>query len=46
MEVRAAKTGMAFVDFKTESEATDALNGLQGFKLTLQNEMKLTFANK
>ncbi len=40
------KAGIAFVEFTNESQATQAKDTLQGFKLTPQNAMRITFAKK
>eukprot|EP00802_Teleaulax_amphioxeia_P020931 Tamp_21242.p1 GENE.Tamp_21242~~Tamp_21242.p1 ORF type:complete len:242 (+),score=86.27 Tamp_21242:82-807(+) len=40
------KTGIAFVEFAAEAQATLAKDTLQGFKLTPTNAMKITFAKK
>jgi U2 small nuclear ribonucleoprotein B'' len=39
-----SKPGIAFVEFETEMQATVALTGLQGFKVTPQNAMKITYS--
>lgn len=39
-----SKPGIAFVDFETEMQASVAMTGLQGFKITPQNAMKITYA--
>ena len=38
-----AKPGIAFIDFETEMQATVAMTGLQGFKITPTNAMKITY---
>jgi len=38
--------GIAFVEFLTEIEASVAMNGLQGFKITPTNHMVISFAKK
>lgn len=38
-----AKPGIAFVDFETEMQASVAMTGLQGFKVTPQNAMRITY---
>lgn len=40
------KPGIAFVDFETVQQAGVAITGLQGFKITAQNQMKLSYAKK
>lgn len=40
------KTGIAFVEFENDAQATQAKDTLQGFKLTPQHAMKITFAKK
>ena len=40
------KTGIAFVEFETEQQASVAITGLQGFKITPQYQMTLTYAKK
>lgn len=40
------KTGIAFVEFENDTQATQAKDTLQGFKLTPTNAMKITFAKK
>ena len=39
-----AKPGIAFIEFETEMQATVAMTGLQGFKVTPQNAMKITYS--
>lgn len=39
-----SKPGIAFVEFETEMQATVALTGLQGFKVTPQNAMQITYS--
>ena len=39
-----AKPGIAFVEFEGEMQATVAMTGLQGFKVTPQNAMKITYS--
>ncbi|KAJ4750037.1 U1 small nuclear ribonucleoprotein A [Rhynchospora pubera] len=41
-----AKPGIAFVEYENEMQATVALQGLQGFKVTQQNAMLITYAKK
>lgn len=38
-----SKPGIAFIEFEGEMEASVALTGLQGFKVTPQNAMKITY---
>jgi len=40
------KQGIAFVDFGTDTEAGVAMNGLQGFKVTPENLMVISYAKK
>jgi len=40
------KKGIAFVEFGNEIEAGVAMNGLQGFKITTENVMIISFAKK
>jgi len=40
------KTGMAFVEFEDETQAGVAMNGLQGFKMTQTNTIKIQYAKK
>jgi len=40
------KKGIAFVEFSTDLEAGVAMNGLQGFKVTPENLMVISFAKK
>lgn len=40
------RPGIAFVEFSNEMEASVALNGLQGFKITEDNAMRVMFAKK
>lgn len=39
-----AKPGIAFIEFETEMQATVAMTGLQGFKVTPQNSMTITYS--
>ncbi|PSC70739.1 U2 small nuclear ribonucleo B -like isoform B [Micractinium conductrix] len=39
-----SKPGVAFIEFETEMQASVALSGLQGFKITPQNAMTITYA--
>ncbi|KAL9260433.1 U1 small nuclear ribonucleoprotein A-like protein [Drosera capensis] len=41
-----AKPGIAFVEYTDEMRSTIALQGLQGFKLSSQNAMLITYAKK
>lgn len=41
-----SRTDIAFVEFATEIQATDAMTSLQGFRITATHAMKITFANK
>jgi U1 small nuclear ribonucleoprotein A len=41
-----AKPGIAFVEYENEMQATVALQGLQGFKVTPHNSMLITYAKK
>ncbi|KAF3324700.1 U1 small nuclear ribonucleoprotein A-like isoform X2 [Carex littledalei] len=41
-----AKPGIAFVEYESEMQATVALQALQGFKVTQQNAMLITYAKK
>ena len=47
-EVRmiAAKPGIAFVEFESAIQAGVALQGLQGFKITQDNSIIISFAKK
>lgn len=40
------RNGIAFVDFENEVQSTVAMNGLQNFKITPTNLMKITFAKR
>mmetsp|Transcript_24353 Transcript_24353/g.61604 ORF Transcript_24353/g.61604 Transcript_24353/m.61604 type:complete len:174 (+) Transcript_24353:586-1107(+) len=40
------KDGIAFIEFETEVQATDAMLGLQGFALTPEHKLKLSYAKK
>jgi len=42
-EVRMPRPGLAFVEFENEAQATLALEGLNGFKLTTKDSLKLTY---
>lgn len=41
-----AKPGIAFVEFDDEDESSIAMQALQGFKVTPQNPMEITYAKK
>jgi U2 small nuclear ribonucleoprotein B'' len=41
-----ARPGIAFVEFTNEMESSVALNGLQGFQITQDHAMKLSYAKK
>ncbi|KAJ7959906.1 U2 small nuclear ribonucleoprotein B [Quillaja saponaria] len=41
-----AKPGIAFVDFEDEAQSSMAMQSLQGFKITAQNPMLISFAKK
>ncbi|KAG1326234.1 U1 small nuclear ribonucleoprotein A [Cocos nucifera] len=41
-----AKPGIAFVEYGDEMQATLAMQGLQGFKITQQNSMLISYAKK
>jgi U2 small nuclear ribonucleoprotein B'' len=41
-----AKPGIAFVEFETDTQASVALSGLQGFKINPTHSMTLAFAAK
>ncbi|URD88662.1 U1 small nuclear ribonucleoprotein [Musa troglodytarum] len=41
-----AKPGIAFVEYGDEMQSTVAMQGLQGFKITQQNPMLITYAKK
>jgi RNA recognition motif-containing protein len=45
-EVRMPREGMAFVEFDTEASATVAINALQGFQLTAQDNLKLQYGKE
>ncbi len=40
------KDGIAFVEFGDEMQATVAMNGLQGFKVTSEDHIRITYAKK
>ena len=41
-----AKPGIAFVDFDEDANAATALQGLQGFNVTPEHKMQVTYAKK
>lgn len=41
-----AKPGIAFVEFEDDLQSSTAMQALQGFKITPQNPMVITFAKK
>ena len=41
-----AKPGIAFVEFDDEDASTIAMQALQGFKITPQNPMEISYAKK
>jgi hypothetical protein len=41
-----AKPGIAFVEYGDEAQATAAMTPLQGFKITKENQMVITYAKK
>jgi len=40
------KAGISFVEFENEQQSSVAMNGLQDFKITPTNLMKITFAKR
>ena len=40
------KDGIAFVEFGDEMQGTVAMNGLQGFKVTSDDHIRITYAKK
>ena len=40
------KAGIAFIEFEDEARATQALQGLNGFKLTATDMMALSYAKR
>ena len=40
------KAGIAFVEFETEAQSGVAMSGLQNFKITPQNLMKVSYAKR
>lgn len=47
-EVRMVETkpGIAFVEYENEMQSTVSMQGLQGFKITPENPMLITYAKK
>lgn len=41
-----AKPGIAFVEFEDDIQSSVAMQALQGFKITPQNPMAITYAKK
>lgn len=41
-----AKPGIAFVEFEDDVQSSVAMQALQGFKITPQNPMSITYAKK
>ena len=41
-----AKPGIAFVEYEDDVQSSVAMEGLQGFKITPQNAMSISFAKK
>jgi len=41
-----SKKGIAFVEFSNEMEAGIAMSGLQGFKITPENLMHISYAKR
>lgn len=41
-----AKPGIAFIEFEDENQSLVAMEALQGFKVTPQNPMAITYAKK
>lgn len=41
-----AKPGIAFIEYGDEMQSTIAMQGLQGFKITADNPMVITYAKK
>lgn len=41
-----AKPGIAFVEYENEMQSTVSMQGLQGFKITPENPMMITYAKK
>jgi len=40
------KEGIAFIEFENDGQSTTAMNGLQGFKVTNSNNLKISFAKQ
>mmetsp|Transcript_12074 Transcript_12074/g.14382 ORF Transcript_12074/g.14382 Transcript_12074/m.14382 type:complete len:225 (-) Transcript_12074:450-1124(-) len=47
-EVRMVETkpGISFIEYESDTQASVAMSALQGFKITAQNAMRLTYAKK
>ena len=41
-----ARPGIAFIEYESEVQSGVAMQGLQGFKVTPQNAMEITFARQ
>lgn len=41
-----AKPGIAFVEYENEMQSTVAMQQLQGFKVSDENQMSITYAKK
>ena len=41
-----ARPGIAFVEYEADSQATAAMKGLQDFKITPQNAIRITYARQ
>lgn len=41
-----AKPGIAFLEYENEMQSTIAMHGLQGFKITQDNPLLITYAKK
>lgn len=41
-----AKPGIAFVEFDDDNQSSTAMQSLQGFKITPQNSMAISYAKK
>lgn len=41
-----ARPGIAFVDYQTDGQATTALQGLQGFKITPTNAIQISYQKR
>ena len=44
-EVRLPRPGLGFIEFEDDAQATVAMNALQGFKLSPQDTLNLTYGN-